>query len=63
MMKKFIYKGSVSCHVSLLVNKEIKDFSLHQNEEYELPESEPFVKSLQAQGLLVEKIITKKLKK
>lgn len=51
-MKKFIYTGFTSCHTSIKIKGESVDFSFHQNEKYELPENDSFVKSLQAQGLL-----------
>jgi hypothetical protein len=59
-MKKFIYTSSTPCHVTLLIDKENKHISLFENEIYELPENDPFVKSLLAQGLLqIQKTIKK----
>lgn len=65
-MKKFIYTGFTSCHGSI----NGKDFSFHQGNEYELPENDKLVKSLEAQNLLSpvsflspDKPITKKIKK
>lgn len=60
-MKKFIYTSSVPCHVSLIIDKETKQISLFENETYELPENDPFVKSLLAQGLLqIQKTVKSK---
>lgn len=70
-MKKFIYTGFTSCHCNI----NGKDFSFHQNDEYELPSNDAFVKSLEAQKLLLpvvdnqspvvglKKSISKKIKK
>ena len=59
-MKKFIYTSSIPCHVTLVIDKEIKHISLFQNEVYELPENDPFVISLLAQELLQIQKTTKK---
>lgn len=51
-MKKFIYTGSTPCHTSISIKGKSVDFSFYQNGEYELPENDKFVKSLEAQNLL-----------
>ena len=59
-MTNFIYKGDTSCHFSIIVNGQIKEFSLFKNHEYELPENDPFIKILIGRMLLKEIKVEKK---
>lgn len=51
-MKKFIYTCVTPCYQTILINKVMKEFTFIQNEVYELPGNDKFVKSMIAQGHL-----------
>lgn len=51
-MAKFKYKSIHPCHLTLKVNDQHTEFSLYQDEVYELPEDNSVVIRMQAQGLL-----------
>lgn len=54
-MKNYIYKGQQPHLSTIIVDKKEVALSLHNGGEYTLPENNPTVASLVAQGLLVEK--------
>ena len=52
-MKKFIYTSITTCYLSLKLANTDKDFCLLQNGIYELPDQNPKIKILIAQGKLL----------
>lgn len=55
-MKKYRYNNETPCHFSIGNT----DFSLHKDEEYELPSDNKHIVSLVAQGFLTEILKSKK---
>lgn len=53
-MKKFIYTSPIACHTTIKVNGKAVEFSLYENECYELPANDAFVLKLIAQKRLTE---------
>lgn len=51
-MKKYTYTGDQPCHLTVLIGNEIKEISMYQGGQYELPADNKKVERYEAAGIL-----------